>query len=222
MSTPSFNSYISSRIHMNITPGDYKRKRKEYCSGTKTKNFKKFKRVHMPPLTDLIEVGKHVELDIKTESSFIIGNLKMIESRYNFILSVMFGLSGDFSYLLNVYEEFDLPLVSEMLMKMVSDYSIYETGVDGYKDIIVRRLALNYIFATTTKNEPTECGIHSKIVTRIVYGRDAIKCKESSGVKQLDIRGMFTFMARNCSRYGIRYLIDKNNTEEFFHFRIRC
>jgi len=195
-----------------------KKRRKEYYSETKHKKFRALVPVHMPLVENLREVGRTTELDIKTKDSFIRGNIKGGERKYNFILAVAFGMAGDFSHLLNFDIKVDLPIVIDMLKKMTYDYTVYEG--DGYKDIIVRRKALNDIFATITNNEPTHEGVHSKIITRAVCGRGAIKCKDNNGVTQCNIRALFTFLAAYKDRYGIKYMIDKDGLEEFFQFRI--
>jgi len=217
-SASDLGDIIDDDLHLYIDVPIMKRKRKEYYSETKHKKFRDMVPEYMPPIEDYREVGTPVRLEKKTSDSFIRGNLKRGEIKYNFILAVAFGMAGDFSYLLHFHPNIDLPLITEMLRTMVSDYMVYNG--DGYKDIIVRRKSLNDIFATVTNNEPTNVGIHSKIITRIICGREAIRCKGSNGVTQGNIRAVFTFFATYNSRYGIKYLVDKDDTDEFFQFRI--
>ena len=195
---------------------DQPMKRKAYMCST---NSKKCKNVNtfIPLLEYTKELGEPSDLELKTNDSFIVGNLLKTQSEYNFILAVFFALAGNYSYILNFDKDLNLPLVDRMISKMMGDHSVY--AGDGYKDIIVRRRALNDIFATVKKNESTPFAIHSEIITRVVYGREAY-VGEGKGVSQVEIRSLFSYLARYKHKYGIKHLGDINDTEEYFQFRI--
>ena len=193
-------------------------KRKSSSSpGSKKKRSKDVDSTFIPLESTFEEVNGHVELDVKTTSSFIMPNKKgvisAIDSRFNFFLSLAFAMSGNYTPLLELDSRINLDMVVDIMKKMSKHYLVCKG--DGFVDILIRRISLNDLFATTEKSEPTDTKVRSKLLTEIVYGKSIDGDKP---VSLSNIRGMSTHMNTYKSRYGIQYLSD--GMENVFKFRI--
>ena len=200
-----FNMPITGFSKKRKTPASPESKRKRSRDVSKTALFQQ----------DIKEVGEISDLEMKTPTSFIKpgknGKISSGKSRFNFFLATAFAMTGDFEHLRAYSSEIDEDVLAGFIMKITPQCFVH-TG-DGHTDVFIRRIALNDIFATSGESAPTKYG---ETLTKIVYGKSIV----DDTVTKSNIRSMFTHMVTSKKKLGVKYMVDNNETEYFFQFRI--
>ena len=194
--------------------GFSKKRKSSPSSGKKSKRSKTITNTGMPTQEEMVEKGESSDLVTQTKESFHVSEtgkeLKIGKKRFNFFLGVAFAMAGDYGPLLDI-PGIDLETIGGFMKNTVSHYNVYD-GI-GYKDIIIRRIAFNDMFADSTQKDPTE---FSKLLTKLIYGKSV----DEESITKSNIRSMLTHIEQQKAKNGVKYLVDNKGTENFFHFRI--